>query len=281
MSVLLVIAVIFLFLHSARATIVPAVTIPVAVIGTLAFIYAFGFSINILTLLALLLAIGLVVDDAIVVLENIQRRVESGEKPLAASFLGTRQVTFAVIATSLTLIAVFVPISALEGQVGRLFAEFGLVMAAAVAISTFVALSLCPMLCSKLLRGKDKPGRIGRGAGAGLQRHGRRLSPPARPALRAPVVVLAVAGVISAGTVWLYDILPRELTPTEDRGVFFIPVTSPEGATAGYTDANIARIEEVLAPLAGFRGGAARVRDRGLPQPAGQGFRCRRPVGLG
>ncbi|EWY41689.1 multidrug transporter [Skermanella stibiiresistens SB22] len=249
MSVLLVIAVIFLFLHSARATIVPAVTIPVAVIGTLAFIYAFGFSINILTLLALLLAIGLVVDDAIVVLENIQRRVEAGEQPLAAAFLGTRQVTFAVIATSLTLIAVFVPISTLEGQVGRLFAEFGLVMAAAVAISTFVALSLCAMLCSKLLRGTEKPGRIGmvleRGFNAMADGYRRLLA----HALRMPVVVLAVAGVISAGTVVLYDILPRELTPTEDRGVFFIPVTSPEGATTGYTDANIGRIEETLSPL--------------------------------
>lgn len=158
-------------------------------------------------------------------------------------------MTFAVIATSLTLIAVFVPISTLEGQVGRLFAEFGLVMAAAVAISTFVALSLCAMLCSKLLRGTEKPGRIGRSlesAFNGMASGYRRLLDRA---IRAPVVVLAVAGVISAGTVFLYDILPRELTPTEDRGVFFIPVTSPEGATAGYTDANVARIEDVLAPL--------------------------------
>ncbi|KJS36671.1 MAG: multidrug transporter AcrB, partial [Rhodospirillaceae bacterium BRH_c57] len=162
MSVVLVVAVILLFLHSVRATIVPAITIPVAVIGTFAFMYAFGFSINTLTLLALLLAIGLVVDDAIVVLENIQRRVEHGEKPLAAAFLGTRQVTFAVIATSITLIAVFVPIAGLQGDVGRLFTEFGLVMASAVTISTFVALTLCAMLCSVLLREKDAPGPVGR-----------------------------------------------------------------------------------------------------------------------
>ncbi|QQP88244.1 efflux RND transporter permease subunit [Skermanella sp. TT6] len=249
LSVMLVIAVIFLFLHSARATIVPAVTIPVAVIGTLAFIYAFGFSINVLTLLALLLAIGLVVDDAIVVLENIQRRVEEGEHPLAAAFLGTRQVTFAVIATSLTLVSVFLPISTLEGQVGRLFAEFGIVMAAAVAISSFVALSLCAMLCSKLLRAEDKPGRIGRG----LERAFDAMADGYRRllcrALRMPLLVLAAAGAVSAGTVLLYDTLPRELTPTEDRGVFFIPVTAPEGSTAGYTDANIRRIEEVISPL--------------------------------
>ena len=132
---MLVVLVIFAFLASVRATLVPAVTIPVAVIGAFIGIYALGFSINVLTLLALILAIGIVVDDAIVVLENIQRRIELGESPLVAGVLGTRQVTFAVIATSLTLIAVFVPISFLEGQVGRLFTEFGFVLAAAVAIS--------------------------------------------------------------------------------------------------------------------------------------------------
>ena len=127
-AVVLVVLVIFAFLASARATLVPAVTIPVAVIGAFIGIYALGFSINVLTLLALILAIGIVVDDAIVVLENIQRRIELGESPLVAGVLGTRQVTFAVIATSLTLIAVFVPISFLEGQVGRLFTEFGFVL---------------------------------------------------------------------------------------------------------------------------------------------------------
>ncbi len=135
-AVVLVVLVIFAFLASARATLVPAITIPVAVIGSFVGVYALGFSINVLTLLALILAIGIVVDDAIVVLENIQRRVESGENPLVAGVLGTRQVTFAVIATSLTLIAVFVPISFLEGNVGRLFTEFGFVLAVAVAIST-------------------------------------------------------------------------------------------------------------------------------------------------
>ena len=145
----------------------PAVTIPVAVIGSFIGIYALGFSINVLTLLALILAIGIVVDDAIVVLENIQRRIELGERPLVAGVLGTRQVTFAVIATSLTLIAVFVPISFLEGQVGRLFTEFGFVLAVAVAISMLVALTLCPVLCTKLLKGRE-----GRGAAARLLERG-------------------------------------------------------------------------------------------------------------
>ncbi len=154
-AVVLVVLVIFAFLASARATLVPAVTIPVAVIGAFIGIYALGFSINVLTLLALILAIGIVVDDAIVVLENIQRRIELGESPLVAGVLGTRQVTFAVIATSLTLIAVFVPISFLEGQAGRLFTEFGFVLAVAVAISMLVALTLCPALCTKLLKSAE------------------------------------------------------------------------------------------------------------------------------
>jgi multidrug efflux pump len=151
-SLALVILVILLFLRSLRTTLVPAVTIPVSLIGCFSLVAAFGFSINVLTLLALLLAIGLVVDDAIVVLENIKRRVDGGESPLVASVRGTRQVTFAVLATSVTLIAVFVPISFLGGQVGRLFSEFGLVMASAVVISTFVALSLCPVVASRVLR---------------------------------------------------------------------------------------------------------------------------------
>lgn len=145
-AVVLVVLVIFAFLLSPRATVVPAVTIPVAVIGSFSLILLLGFSINVLTLLALILAIGLVVDDAIVMLENIQRRIDEGLPPVAASVLGAKQVTFAVIATSLTLIAVFVPLSFMEGAVGRLFVEFGLVLAATVVISTFVALTLCPAL---------------------------------------------------------------------------------------------------------------------------------------
>ena len=175
-AVVLVVLVIFAFLASARATLVPAITIPVAVIGSFVGIYALGFSINVLTLLALILAIGIVVDDAIVVLENIQRRVEAGENPLVAGVLGTRQVTFAVIATSITLIAVFVPISFLEGNVGRLFTEFGFVLAVAVAISTLVALTACPVLCTKVLRHDPSPGLATRGPRALPRRADPRLS---------------------------------------------------------------------------------------------------------
>ena len=151
-SLVLVVAVILFFLRSWRATLVPLVAIPVSLIGCFILISLWGFSLNTLTLLALLLAIGLVVDDAIVVLENIQRRIEMGEAPVAASYRGARQVTFAVIATSLTLMAVFVPLSFMPGQVGRLFVEFGWVMAGTVAISTFVALTACPALASKILK---------------------------------------------------------------------------------------------------------------------------------
>jgi multidrug efflux pump len=248
-AVALVVLVIFAFLASARATLVPAVTIPVAVIGAFTGVYALGFSINVLTLLALILAIGIVVDDAIVVLENIQRRIDLGESPLVAGVLGARQVTFAVIATSLTLIAVFVPISFLEGQAGRLFTEFGFVLGVAVLLSMLVALTLCPALCTKLLKGAE-----GRGAAARLIERGLRLATRGyrallARALDAPLLVLLMAALV-AGTSWgLYRALPQELTPTEDRGVFFVPVTAPQGSTAGYTDAQVRKVEAILQPL--------------------------------
>ncbi|QIE56160.1 efflux RND transporter permease subunit [Pikeienuella piscinae] len=243
----LVILVILLFLRSVRATLVPAITIPVALVGCFILIGAFGFSINTLTLLALLLAIGLVVDDAIVVLENIQRRIEEGESPLAASFRGARQVTFAVMATSVTLIAVFVPLSFLPGQVGRLFVEFGFVMASAVAISTFVALTACPALASKVLSARRE-----RKAGASPSREGPLLRLYRRlltGALRAPLVIVAVTVAVTLGAVPIYESLPRELTPPEDRGVGFVPLTAPQGSTLEHTDIAARQVEEILTPF--------------------------------
>jgi len=155
-AIVLVIFVIWLFLGSVRAMVVPAVTVPVSLIATFIVLYALGFSINLLTLLALVLAIGMVVDDAIVVLENVHRRLDEGETPLVAAFRGTRQVGFAVIATTLVLVAVFVPITFIEGDLGRLFSEFALTMAAAVSFSSLVALTLSPMLASKLLRRTER-----------------------------------------------------------------------------------------------------------------------------
>ena len=248
-AVVLVVLVIFGFLASARATLVPAVTIPVAVIGAFIGIYAFGFSINVLALLALILAIGIVVDDAIVVLENIQRRIELGESPLVAGVLGARQVTFAVIATSLTLIAVFVPISFLEGRVGRLFTEFGFVLAVAVLISMVVALTLCPALCTKLLKGPEGRGAIGRLIERGLRLATRGYATLLTRALDAPVLVLLVATLVAGASWGLYRVLPQELTPTEDRGVVLVPVSAPQGATIGYTDAEVRKVEAILQPL--------------------------------
>jgi len=246
MSLGLVIAVIVVFLRSLRATLVPAITIPVALIGTFLLIGVWGFSLNTLTLLALLLAIGLVVDDAIVVLENIQRRIEAGETPLVASVRGARQVTFAVIATSLTLIAVFVPLSFMPGQVGRLFVEFGWVMAGTVAISTFVALTTCPALASKVLSARAartddtpvQPPFFQRAYRALLTR-----------AIAMPLVVLPVALVITAGAALFYDDLPRELAPREDRGVGFVPLTAPQGSTVPHSDLAARQVEEILQPM--------------------------------
>ena len=251
-SMALVILVILAFLRSLRTTLVPAVTIPVALIGSIALIAAFGFSINVLTLLALLLAIGLVVDDAIVVLENIKRRVDDGETPLVAAVRGTRQVTFAVLATSVTLIAVFVPISFLGGQVGRLFSEFGLVLAAAVVISTFVALSLCPMIASRVLKLAPRQLRpdavTDRGSVVVRSFVGRAYRRILCWALEAPLVVIAVSLLFVAGAVGIYGQLPRELAPKEDRGVAFVPITAPQGSTVAYTDAQARIIERTLAP---------------------------------
>jgi multidrug efflux pump len=280
----LVVLVILIFLRSVRAMIIPAVTVPVSLIASCIALYALGFSINLLTLLALVLAIGLVVDDAIVVLENIVRRMEVyGETPLVAAYRGARQVGFAVIATTLVLIAVFVPISMLEGDLGRLFSEFALTMASAVAFSSFVALTLSPMLASKLL--KAKGGRAGQGgtaaeAGAGAgpaagataddapgsasfdalpaeTEHAdaprglltRLYDVPLRWSLRHGLLVGLFLALVSAGGVALFRLIPQEYAPTEDRGSFFIFVQGPEGASFDYMREYMLEIERRLMPL--------------------------------
>lgn len=243
-----VVAVIFIFIGSPRATLVPAITIPVAVIGAFGGIYAFGFSINILTLFALILAIGIVVDDAIVVLENIARRVGMGEPPLVAGVRGAKEVTFAVIATSLTLITVFVPISFLEGQVGRLFTEFGIVLAIAVVVSTIVALTLCPVLCVLFLR-DGKAGVIERvvtfafnGINAGYR-------VLLNAALKGAYFVIVAALGIAGAAYFLFQEVPRELAPREDRGVFFVILSGPQGSTVEATNREAEEIEAILQPL--------------------------------
>ncbi|HXK57090.1 MAG TPA: efflux RND transporter permease subunit, partial [Gammaproteobacteria bacterium] len=249
-AIALVVAVIFLFLGSVRATLVPAVTVPVSLVATFLVLWLLGFSINILTLLALVLAIGLVVDDAIVVLENVHRRMEQyGETRLVAAFRGTRQVAFAVIDTTIVLVAVFVPIAFLQGDVGRLFSEFALTMAAAVGFSSFVALSLSPMLASQIL-----PQDTGRMSLAHLvdsvfARIRSAYLHLLRLALQHKWVVGLIFLGILAGTQWLLASIPGEYAPKEDRGAFFLLVNGPEGASYDYMKAYMDEIERRLMPL--------------------------------
>ncbi|WP_122520660.1 efflux RND transporter permease subunit [Pannonibacter phragmitetus] len=271
-SVSVVLLIIFLFLRDWRATLIPAVTMPVALIGTLAAIYLAGFSINILTLLALVLATGLVVDDAIVVLENIVRRRNQGMGPRAAAVLGTDEVFFAVIATTATLAAVFVPLSFLPGQTGGLFREFGFVLAIAVLLSSVVALSLCPMLASRLLKGKvanmgadetvileteaqDDAGapqaavparQAARQADSGLASLYRRTL---RACLDAPMVVLAVSLLFAMSAVVLFGTIKSELTPSEDRSMAFMRISAPQGVSLDYLAEQMTRVEELIQPL--------------------------------
>ncbi len=244
----LVIGVIFLFLRSMRATVIPALAIPVSIIASFIAMGAMGFSLNVLTLLGLVLAIGIVVDDAIVVLENIHRRIEEGEPPLLASLRGSREIAFAVMATTLVLIAVFVPVSFMTGNTGRLFSEFGFALAASVAFSGLIALTLTPMMCSKLLRAHEGDNwlvRVTEPFFVGMNNGFRFLLTRTQ---RAPLLVLAGAGALSLLAVALFASLPKEFAPVEDRGVVIIPVTAPEGATFAYTREHILKVEEILRP---------------------------------
>lgn len=243
LACLIVVAIIYLFLRDWRATLIPALTLPVALIGTLATIYLVGFSINILTLLALVLATGMVVDDAIVVLENIVRRRSEGMGPRAAAVLGTQQVFFAVLATTTTLAAVFIPISFLPGQTGGLFREFGFTLAMSVLLSSVVALTLTPVLASRLLRAH--PEGTGRGPverlGASLARfYGATL----RWALAGPFVVLLAAALFAATAVLMSGGIQRELTPREDRAVLLMAISAPQGVSLDYTAAKMREIED-------------------------------------
>jgi HAE1 family hydrophobic/amphiphilic exporter-1 len=247
-SVTVVLLIIFLFLLDFRATIIPGLALPVALIGSVAAIYLAGFSINILTLLAFVLAAGLVVDDAIVVLENIVRRRNEGMGPRAAAVLGTREVFFAVVATTATLIAVFIPLSFLPGQTGGLFREFGFVLAIAVFLSAVVALSLCPMMASRFMAGHHRErssGVLGRIGGL-LARFYRRTL---HAALNAPLVVVMAALLFSALAVVLFPTIRSELTPPEDRSAAFLRVNAPQGVSLDYLAQQMRGIEEMIQPL--------------------------------
>ena len=271
----LVVLVIFVFLGSLRATLIPVVAIPVSLIGTFTVVYFLGFTINILTLLAMVLAIGLVVDDAIIMLENIYRHMEMGKSRMRATLDGAKEIGFAILATTIALIAVFVPVAFLTGRVGRLFNEFGIAVAVSVLISGFVALSLTPMLCSLLLK---------RAAGASMHEEDELDAPTGAPEplghdaapeveekaprwriafnnffhglhvgyerlLRGALAhrgwVMIAAGVIVLSIGAMFFFLPKELVPTEDRGLVFNIVLAPEGSTLDYTDRYMRQVEAI------------------------------------
>lgn len=249
-AIVLVMAVMYAFLGNMRAVIVPAVTVPVSLIGTFIVLFALGFTVNLLTLLAVILAIGLVVDDAIVVVENIHRRIEMGEPPLVAAYKGTRQVGFAVIATTLVLIAVFIPITFLEGDIGRLFSEFAVTMAGAVALSSIVALSLSPMLASKLMKSHARESDLTQKIDARLNHVRNRYLTWLDKAIARPLLSIGILAGMFATAGLLFLLVPQEFAPKEDRGVFFMMIRGPEGASYDYTMEHVNEIEQRLLPYA-------------------------------
>ena len=251
-AVVLVALVVFVFLRTLRASIIPLVTIPVSLIGAFTLIALAGFTVNTLTLLALVLAIGLVVDDAIVVLENIYRHIEEGMKPFQAAIKGIREISFAVIAMTLTLAAVFAPLAFTPGRTGRLFGEFALTLAGAVLVSGFVALTLTPMMCSKLLKHNPQPSRFDRGMErllTGLSDgYGRALAWTLQRRWLIVGVMLASAG----GSWYLFTTTKSELAPYEDRGVIALPVRAPDGATLEYTARYLDAVDAIGAQFPEF-----------------------------
>ena len=244
-AVVLVALVIFVFLRTLRASIIPLVTIPVSLIGTFALMALFGFSINTLTLLALVLAIGLVVDDAIVVLENIYRHIEEGMKPFEAAIQGAREIGFAVVAMTLTLAAVYAPLAFTPGRTGRLFAEFALALAGAVVVSGFVALTLSPMMSSRLLRHNPNPGWFDRGMERVLNAITRGYSRALALALRVRWLVVVVMAASALGSWFLLQSTKQELAPIEDRGVILVNINGPDGATLAYTRRYAEAVERI------------------------------------
>ena len=234
-AVVLVALVIFVFLRTIRASIIPLITIPVSLIGTFALMALFGFTINTLTLLALVLAIGLVVDDAIVVLENIYRHIEEGKAPLDAAIIGAKEIGFAVVAMTLTLAAVYAPLAFAPGRTGRLFTEFALALAGAVVVSGFVALTLSPMMCSKLLKHNPNPWFFDRWIERGLQALTRGYSTLLGWSLKARWLIVLIMLGSGVGTWALLKDIKRELAPIEDRGVILTVINGPDGATMEYT----------------------------------------------
>ncbi|WP_374383922.1 efflux RND transporter permease subunit [Dongia sp.] len=254
-AVVLVLLVIIFFLRSFRATLIPLVTIPLSLIGACAIMYALGFSLNTLTMLSFVLAIGLVVDDAIVMLENIHRHIEEGLSPLRAALVGSREIAFAVLAMTITLAAVYVPVALQSGRTGKLFTEFALTLAGAVLVSGFVALTLSPMMCAKILpdREHEKHGPIYGAIEFLLDRLTRAYAATLRACMAVRWLVVIVVLLVATSAVWLFSGLKHELTPVEDRGILFASVTGPEGATIEYTSSYVRKMESIFATVPELR----------------------------
>ncbi|MGL4473613.1 MAG: efflux RND transporter permease subunit [Shewanella sp.] len=249
MAMILVIVVIYLFLGSVRAMLIPALTVPVSLLGTFIVLYALGYTINLITLLALILAIGMVVDDAIVMLENIHRRIELGESPLKAAFLGAREVSFAIIATTLVLVAVFMPITFLQGDIGKLFKEFAVTMSAAVIFSSLVALTLSPMMGSKILKPASHDSKLIKSIDSLMSTLENSYRQLLSRLFKVPVFTAIIVIVAIAASGYLFKHLPGEFAPKEDRGSLFLMVNGPQGASFEYMKEYMDEIEERLMPL--------------------------------
>lgn len=258
-AAVLVVAVIYLFLGSWRATLIPAVTVPLCLLASFAVLWMLGYSINLLTLLALVLSIGIVVDDAIVVLENVYHRIENGEPPLAASFNGARQVGFAIVSTTLVVCAVFVPIMFIAGQTGLLFRELAAAMIGAIAFSGFFALSLAPMLCSKLLR-REERGRVATWVDLRFRQIEARYANGLDRALRRPMLPIAAVAIFLVGAGLFFTTLKSELVPAEDVGILSANISAPEGTGFEAMDRYALDAQGRLLPLieSGESGGAVR-----------------------
>jgi multidrug efflux pump len=244
---LLVVIIIFVFLRNLRATIIPGLAIPTSIVATFAIMYFLGFSINNFTLLALTLAIGIVVDDAIIVLENAYRHQEElGESPEEAAVNGTREIGFAVIATTISLVAVFTPLAFLKGSTGRLFNEFGIAVAGAVVVSGFVALTLTPMLCARILRVPQRHGALYRVLESGFNALAAGYSRSLRSALRHRWAVVGMVVLLTLGAAFVFRTLKREFVPAEDKGWFLSIIIAPEGSSLAYTDGYQRRAEAIL-----------------------------------
>ncbi|PZN94006.1 MAG: multidrug transporter AcrB [Alphaproteobacteria bacterium] len=266
-ATLLVVLVIFIFVGSWRATLIPAITVPICLLGTFAVLWLFGYSINLLTLLALVLAIGLVVDDAIVVLENVHHRIEQGDTPLVAAYRGTRQVGFAVISTTLVVCAVFVPLMFIAGQTGLLFRELAVAMIAAIALSGVLALTLVPMLCSKLLR-RGEGGRMAQLVDRNFQWLEGRYKQGLQATLARPLAPLLFVAAFLGLAGWLFTTLNLELIPAEDTSVLEVRLNAPEGTSFAQLDRYTSEVETLLLPMTA---GQAPVR----------GFNARLPASFG